>query len=124
MKTWQVETAFVVLVLLCTSFTTWSWLEVVAAFAVLFTFMHLQISMRHAEAAEAGVKADNVDCHKWGPRYLIAKELLWLVYFTGKHAWVALTSVFLFIAYPYWRHWWRSRHPLVEVVTNAKEETP
>jgi hypothetical protein len=50
-------------------------------------------------------------CHRWAARYLVAKEVLWLAYFVLHHSWSALAGVFVFLAYPLWRRWWRRRHP-------------
>lgn len=42
----------------------------------------------------------------------MAKEILWCAVFVLHHAWAALAGVALFLAYPSWRRFWRTRHPL------------
>lgn len=77
------------------------------------------LSQRYEHAAErpplADVKAADdryrahVECYwklKW---YLVAKEILWLVTFVLLGAWPALVGVGLFLLYPVWRHYYRTR---------------
>lgn len=77
------------------------------------------LSQRYEHAAEppplAAVReADeryrvHVECHwklKW---YLVVKEILWLVTFVLLGAWPALVGVGLFLLYPVWRHFYRTR---------------
>lgn len=113
-RTWYFEALVVLLTLVViTASSRSTFIEWVGALAVMFTFLHLQVSMRHAEAAAAGVAANSVDCHRWGPRYHIGKELLWCVYFVAHRSWIPLISVGVFVIYPYWRTYWRRRYPLV-----------
>ena len=88
--------------------------EWVGAGAVLLSFGHAQVADRLAEnmafaSRATGVGGNiSVDCFMWANRYLVGKEMLWLVYFIVHHSWSALAGVGLFIAYPFWRAWWRS----------------
>lgn len=65
----------------------------------------------------------HVDCHwklKW---YLVSKEIWWLIYFVYLGAWSALVGVGLFLLYPLWRHWYRSKWP-VEEKHARREQVP
>lgn len=64
-----------------------------------------------------------VECHwklKW---YLVSKEICWLGYFVYLGAWSALVGVVLFLLYPLWRHWYRSKWP-VEEKHARREQAP
>lgn len=87
--------------------TRGGWLELLGAGAVLLSFAHAQVADRLAEL-EGKREAPQVHCYKWATRYLVGKEMLWLVYFVLHHSWSALAGVGLFLAYPVWRKWWRS----------------
>lgn len=54
----------------------------------------------------------HVDCHHWARRYLVSKEICWLIYFVMLGAWSALVGVGVFLLYPVWRHYYRKRYPL------------
>lgn len=108
-RTWHIE-AFVVgsalaTVVLLSGRTVVEW---VGALAVLASFMHAQIADRLAER-EAARPTPDVECHRHAVQYFVAKELLWCVYFVVHQSWSALVGVGLFLAYPLWRKWWRSR---------------
>lgn len=112
MKTWQAEMAAVATVLLATVFISGGHArEFVGAFAVLCTFGHAQVSDRMAEQQHALAKP-SVSCFRWSQGYYLAKEALWLAYFTISASWTALVGVFVFLAYPLWRRAWRARNPL------------
>jgi len=53
----------------------------------------------------------HVDCHHWARRYLVSKEICWLVYFVMLGAWSALVGVGIFLFYPVWRHYYRTKKP-------------
>ncbi len=113
-RTWMLERAFVATVLLTVTVLTGQrglvdWL---ACAAVLCSFAHGQISDRMAESQAASEIAD-VHCFRQAARYWLAKELLWVAYFTATHAYAAIVGCVVFAAYPSWRKWWRSIHPRV-----------
>jgi hypothetical protein len=65
-------------------------------------------SIAAAEAAK--VTLDHyVECYWKLTWYLVAKEILWLVTFVLLKAWPALVGVGLFLLYPIWRHFYRTR---------------
>lgn len=111
MRTWQAEMVFVWAVLvLVAALSGGGALEFIGAGAVLLSFGHAQVADRLAER-EAARERPTVECHRWATRYLVGKESLWLVYFVAHHSWSALAGVALFIAYPSWRRFYRSRWP-------------
>jgi hypothetical protein len=119
-RTWQAEMLVVAGVLTIVALASGGgWLEIVGASAVLLSFGHAQVADRLAEQeAErrayvrfADLDAHGVSCYRWATRYLVGKETLWLVYFVLHRSWAALAGVGLFLAYPVWRRWWRSRIP-------------
>lgn len=97
--------------------------EWLGAAAVLAAFAHGQVSDRLAEHARKTDRyAANANghlgmpvresrhhayCWRWSLRYFVAKESLWLVYFVAHRSWSALAGVFVFLAYPLWRRWYR-----------------
>jgi hypothetical protein len=95
-----------------------SWIEWIGAAAVLGTFAHAQVANRLAEK-DAARERPSVECHKWATRYLVGKESLWLIYFVIHHSWSALAGVGLFLAFPVWRRFWRSKYPLMRNKTEA-----
>lgn len=116
MKTWQYE-MFVVAVVLSAVvlITKGGYLEWIGAGAVLLSFGHAQVADRLAWAASFTAESFSPDarryhvrCYAWATRYLVGKEALWLVYFVLHQSWSALAGVGLFLAYPFWRAWWRS----------------
>lgn len=111
-RTWHVEIAAVAAVLLTVAIASGGgWIELLGATAVSLTFAHAQVADRLAEK-DAARERPSVECHRWAMRYLVSKELLWLVYFVAHRSWAALAGVALFLAYTPWRRWWRQRHPL------------
>jgi hypothetical protein len=108
-KTWVWELAFVWVVLIGVAYVTQAGpVEAVGAMAVLATFAHAQVAERMSEKEALKAKPD-VHCHRWSTRYFFAKELLWLSYFIAHRSWSALVGVGVFLAYPFWRSWWRAR---------------
>jgi hypothetical protein len=109
MKTWVWELAFVWVVLIgVVAVTHGGPVEGVGTMAVLATFAHAQVAERMREK-EALKSRPDVHCHRWSTRYFFAKELLWLSYFIAHRSWSALVGVGVFLAYPFWRSWWRAR---------------
>lgn len=105
--TWQIEAAFVFLVLLAVIIATGGrWVEYIGATAVFFSFMHAQVSDRMAEA-QADMPVPSVECYRWSQRYFFIKEAMWLVYFVSLQAWSALVGVGVFLLYPVWRRYYR-----------------
>lgn len=112
MKTWHIELAVVAAVLSAVALLSGgSLVEWIGTLAVLASFAHGQVSDRLAER-EAARERPAVHCHRMSGRYFIAKEALWLSYFVTHRAWSALAGVLLFLLYPAWRRFWRTRHPL------------
>ena len=112
MKTWHAELTVVATglatVVIATGAAPVEWL---GAAAVCLTFAHAQVADRLAERDAARAKP-SVECHRWNTRYLVSKEVLWLLYFVLHHSWSALAGVGLFLVFPLWRRVWRRRHPL------------
>lgn len=135
-RTWMVELAIVAVVLLTVSALTGGGIELIGALAVIASFAHGQVADRLAEAEAqrrdraldrtrhiARIKVNElldehhdqnvaVHCYRWAARYFTAKEALWFVYFVAHRSWSALAGVGLFLVYPIWRSWWRSRRPI------------
>jgi hypothetical protein len=111
-RTWAIEMAIVGAVLLAVTIATkGGWLELIGACAVLLSFGHAQVANRFAER-EGARTVPQVHCYKWATRYLVSKEAFWLIYFVLHQSWSALAGVGLFLAYPMWRRWYRTRKPL------------
>lgn len=113
-RTWQIESAFVLLVLALTALLSGrgriEWIGVVA---VWFTFMHASVSNRLEEMEAKRVQESgliSVDCYRWSTRYLFLKEVCWLSYFLLLGAWSALVGTAIFLAYSPWRRLWRKHH--------------
>lgn len=81
-----------------------------AAAGVLGSFLHAQVADRMAEAQAAAAEPD-VPCHAMSRVYFVAREAAWVAYFATGRCWSALVGCALFLAYPPWRRWWRSRRP-------------
>lgn len=120
-RTWHAEMAVAAIVLGTVAFVgDGSPIEFVGAGAVLLSFGHAQVADRLAEAEadrqscvrDEGSQRRSVHCHRWATRYLVGKEVLWLLYFVVHHSWSALAGVGLFLVYPSWRRFWRARQPL------------
>lgn len=110
--TWAYEGLVVAVALVATVVASGGELrEWIGAIAVQLTFHHAAISDRMAEQQGRRSIAD-VSCYRWSTRIFIGKEILWLAYFLLSQTWAALTGVFLFLAYPAWRRYWRGIHPV------------
>ena len=89
-RTWQFELTVVGLILANVICFKWiligqGLIEIIGALAVLLTFAHVQVADRLAEKAgeEEARGEETVECHRWTRRYLIGKEVCWLIYFTA-----------------------------------------
>jgi hypothetical protein len=113
MKTWKVEMLVVAIILVAINFFTnrLFTIEILAMVAVLLSFGHAQIANRLIEQ-EALRDQPTVECYKRMHYYFVGKECFWLLYFFMSQSYSALAGVFLFIAYPIWRKWWRKIKPL------------
>jgi len=114
-RTWMVEQTVVATILSLVVFLTHGgWIEWVGAVAVLLSFAHGSVTDRLAEM-EGHREKPQVECYKWAKRYFLGKECFWLVYFIAHHSWSALVGVGLFLIYPFWRSFYRSRIKPIEV---------
>lgn len=111
MKTWHFESAFAASVLIGIALWRDQPVEWVGAAAVWLTFGHVSIADRLAERQTLKEQPD-VECHRWLVRHLVAKEILWCVYFVMLESYTALFGVALFLLHPVWRRWYRKRKPL------------
>lgn len=111
MRTWVKELIAVALALLAVlAAKGLSTKEVIGTLAVLLAFCHVQVATRLDESAEqkegarhSSEASQGVRCRVWLERYLLAKEMLWLVYFVLLGAYSALVGVAVFLLYPFWR---------------------
>lgn len=111
MRTWHFEWLFVTAVLVAVNLATGKGgAEWIGALAVLLTFGHASISDRMAEKQASMTKPD-VDCFRWSWRYFVGKEALWVMYFIAHHSYSALVGCAIFLAYPFWRTWYRKHFP-------------
>ena len=109
MDCWQYEALFVAFILAVVAFLSGGKVsDWTGAVAVLFTFMHGQISFDFQESQE-DLPKPTVACYKWSGRYFVIKEVLWIVTFTLLHAWPLLVGTVIFATYPPWRKWFRGR---------------
>jgi hypothetical protein len=114
-KTWHIEHAVVIAVLLTVWLTTGhDEREALGSVAVYFGHACSSIGARFEEREAARAKP-SVDCHRWYWRYYIGKEIAWFAYFVWSGAWSALVGCVLFALYPIWRRFYRARiKPLAE----------
>lgn len=120
LRTWHAEIAVVASVLAAIAVWRGSWVEWICAAAVVASFGHAQVAerMREREAARA---VPDVHCWRWLWGYFVAKEVLWVAFFTATGAYAALGGCAVFLAYPAWRKWWRRRHPLALAAVSYPE---
>jgi hypothetical protein len=113
LPTWAYEAAAVAVLLLATTalLTPGRLADWLAAAAVQFSFHHASVADRLAES-EASRPAPSVHCHRSQRHYLIAKELFWVAAFLLSGLYPPLVGSCVFLLYPYWRRWYRSRRPL------------
>jgi len=105
----MIETAVVAVILGIVAALKGDWTEWIGAGAVLLSFGHGSIAERHSEASAKQEKPD-VECWKWSMRYFVGKEILWTTYFILHQSWSALVGCALFLIYPFWRKFYRSRY--------------
>lgn len=115
LRTWHGEIAVVAVALATVAIVRGSWQEWIAAVAVLATFGHASVAERMREREAARV-VPTVECHRALWLYYGAKEFAWVAYFVATEAFAALVGCAVFLAYPAWRRWWRTRHPLAAEV--------
>ncbi len=114
--TYHWEAVFVGIILCITGLMSdKGWIEWVGVVAVFFTFMHASVAERLAESEgyrKTQGEAIYVDCYYKLPRYFYIKEACYFVYFILLGAWSAVVGVFIFLAYPIWRKYWRKHNPI------------
>ncbi len=114
MKTWKFEMMFAAFILSLTAAAQPSvMVGVLSSTAVFLSFGHMCVSERLRERQVIQQKRD-VECVRMLNVYLWTKEVLWIGVFALTQNYAALAGCFLFLAYPFWRLWWRSHHPLGE----------
>lgn len=112
LRTWHAEAAIAAGILSIVPIAHRSGWEAIGALAVLMSFMRGQIADRHsAESAAiaAAGQAPQVDCWRWNGRYYVTGEILWCASFVHSRMWSALIGCALFLLYPVWRRYYRSR---------------
>lgn len=114
-KTWHFEASFVILTLFITVYLSGNdWIEYLGALAVFFTFMIIEVNDRSSEK-EALKKTPDNECYHLVPVYLYLKEFLWIAYFLYKGANSAIVGSVIFILYPLWRKFYRSKIKKLEI---------
>jgi hypothetical protein len=112
LKTWHYEHAVIVTVLAIVWIATGhEWRELLGSVAVYLGHGCSSIGSR-MEEQEALRDKPSVECFRQYWRYYIGKEIAWFGYFVWSGAWSALVGCVLFALYPFWRKYWRKRHPL------------
>jgi hypothetical protein len=113
-KTWHIESLFVLFILSAVALISGKGkVEWIGVAAVFFTFMHASVAERLAEGEQKRMTdGENVyvECHHKLPVYFYIKEICWLTYFALIGAWSAIVGVFIFLAYPLWKKYWRSQN--------------
>ncbi len=123
-RTWHAESAVVALILLLTVlFTGGKAVELLGAVAVWLGFSHASISERMREQ-EAIRTVPSVECYNKLGWYFMGREVCWTLYFLWLGAWSAIVGCILFAAYPVWRRYWRSIHPLPSPVLTIPVRDP
>jgi hypothetical protein len=114
LRTWHVEHAVVIVVLLGV------WLatgheprELAGSLAVYLSFGHASVSERLRER-EAARPVPSVECYRKATLYFVGKEVVWAAYFIWSGTYAALVGCAVFAAYPLWRRHWRRVHPMAE----------
>jgi len=111
LRTWHFEHAFVLVVLSVVALYSRSLVEWLGVIAVYFSFAHAAIADRMAERQALQLRPE-VECYRWSTRYFVGKEVVWVAYFVAHRSYSALVGCALFLAYPVWRKFWRSVHPI------------
>lgn len=114
MKTWHYEMFFAGVVLAISGAIQNNLLiGILSSSAVLLSFGHMCVSERLRERQVVQQEQD-VECVILLNAYLWAKEILWICVFAATKNYSALAGCFLFLAYPFWRLWYRKYHPMVK----------
>jgi len=114
LKTYQIELVVASLILFITAVLSGNNLGTwIGSFAVLISFCHTQVADRMAEEQEVS-KQPSVDCFKKLNQYLVAKEILWIVYFLILKAYPSIMGTALFLLYPVWRKFYRNKFPKIK----------
>ena len=112
LRTWHYELGVVALSISATTYFMHNdlinWLTTAA---VIFTFQHAQIGDRLQEK-QAILDKPTVECYKKLSKMFIIKEILWISAFILMANYAALVGSILFMIYPYWRKYYRIKHPL------------
>lgn len=80
--------------------------EFFCALGVIYTFAHMQVGSRLEEAQGRDDSPTTVECAAKLTKYLIRKEIYWLLGFSLHGAWSATGGIPLFLFYPAWRRWY------------------
>lgn len=86
-----------------------------ALFGVFFSFSYTSIADRLSEQEHARVSAGQlpgIACHGKLQTFFVWREIAWCLTFVLLQAWSALVGVFIFMAYPVWRRFWRRHFPV------------
>ena len=108
MKTWQKEMLAAGIILIGIAIAGGRAIDFIGAAAVLFTFGHMSVSERLREKT-IEQPIPSVECYRWLTFYLIAKEITWVAFFLFTGSYPALFGCALFLCYPLWRKFHRSR---------------
>lgn len=101
-KTWQKEAFLTILFLMIPIVLNKTYIEVLSAIAVFFTFMELQINTRMRE--KQGQQAiPSVHCYKYALTYFWTKEVLWVLFFILTGAYSGIIGSLIFMLYPIYR---------------------
>jgi hypothetical protein len=108
-KTWIYEALIVsIFLIMSLLLNNLSFEAILSAIAVFYSFMHIQVADRLQE--QESLKNDiNIECYNKLNKYLILKEVLWVMFFIISGAYPALLGCILFIFYPLWRKYYRSK---------------
>lgn len=111
-KTWHIESLVVFLILaLSTYFLSLNRLtDWLTALAVQLTFHYVSVASRLEEQNQK--TSQPLECHLWLRRYLIGKEITWVLVFLTSHLYTALIGTAIFLIYPFYRRLWRKYHPI------------
>jgi hypothetical protein len=86
-----------------------------ALIGVSYSFAHASVADRLAEVEGERVtagQAPTIECYDKLHGSFVKREIAWLLTFLLLQSWSALVGVFIFLAYPAWRHAWRRHYPV------------
>lgn len=106
-KLWILE-AIIVFILLITisEIIGGNLINRITSVALLFTFMHCQITYRLSESQTSNEDINKVSCYKYANYYWIFKEMLWITIFILSELWTAIVGSIIFLIYPLWRKYY------------------